>query len=171
MTKIMTENEIETPPVRPPAWRDNEAVLWLVRIGFLLQFYIPAIVCCYIVYDIGTRPPVIVSEDDPYYADYEFGKHLSEQFFKFSIYTLILLVVQWTFFSLILRFGKLRSAEGVLWLLIAINAIHSLAWLMIMWPLTLIRLIPPNAFYYIAICIEARITRHDLPANTEPDTP
>jgi len=44
--KPMTE--IETPPVRTPSWRDNKAVLWLVRIGFLLQFYIPAIVCCWV---------------------------------------------------------------------------------------------------------------------------
>ncbi|MCL2120498.1 MAG: hypothetical protein FWH27_18955 [Planctomycetaceae bacterium] len=146
----------ETPSVHLPTWRDNKTVFWLVRVGFVLQFYIPMIVCCYIVYETGTSPSFTMR---------------NEQFFKFGISTLILLFVQCTVFTLILRHARLRFAEGVLWCLIVINAIHSLAWLMVMWPLTLIRLIPPNALYYIAISVEARIACNVRQEPPQPDTP
>ena len=155
----MTENEIETLPVKPPSWRDNKAVLWLVRIGFFLQFYIPMIVCCHIVYTTGTRPPFTTSEDDPYYADYAFGESLNEQFFKYGIYTLIFLFVQWTIFSLILRLGQLRSVTEVLLWLIVINALHAFAWMFLVIPITLIRLTPPTILYLIAIRIESKAQR------------
>jgi hypothetical protein len=167
----MSENDIETTSVRQPSWRDNKAVLWLVRIGFLLQFYIPAAVCCYIVYETGTRPPFTMSEDDPYYADHAFGEHLSEEFFKFGVYTLILLFVQWTIFALILRFAKLRSVEGILWCLIVINIIHAFAWIFVLWPVTLIRLTPPTVLYYIAITIETRRSRHAPQEPAPTDSP
>ena len=153
---------IETSSVRRPSWRDNKAVLWLVRIGFLLQFYIPAIVCCYIIYVTGTRPPFTMSEDDPYYADHVFVEGLRDGFFKFGIYTLILLFVQWTIFSLILRFGKFRSVTGVLLCLIVINILHALAWMLVMWPVTLIRLTPPTLLYVIAIFFEWNAPHNDI---------
>jgi hypothetical protein len=148
-------------------WRDNKTVLWLVRVGFVLQFYIPAIVCCYIVYSTGTRPPFTMSEDDPLYADYHFGEYLSDQFFKYGIATLMLLVVQWSLFSLILRFAKLRFAQGVLLSLVFINILHALVWLVVMWPLTMLRLTPPTMLYIIALCIESKVS-HNAP---QPDTP
>ncbi|MCL2624277.1 MAG: hypothetical protein FWD31_11495 [Planctomycetaceae bacterium] len=133
----MTENEIETPPVRRPSWRDNKTVLWLVRIGFLLQFYIPMFVCCYYVY-----------VNYPGYG----------LFYIWYVRTLILLVVQCSVLTLILRFGKLRSAHIVLWCLIVMNVIHSAYWLYfvpyISFPLTMHRLALPTALYFFAILIE-----------------
>ena len=134
----MTENEIETPPVRPTSWRDNKAVLWLVRIGFLLQFYVPMFVCCRY---------ICVNYSNGYYG----------LFYIWYVRTIILLVVQWSIYTLILRFIKLRSAHIVLWCLIVMNVIHSAYWLYfapIPWPLTMRRLALPTTLYFIAILVE-----------------
>ena len=134
----MTESEIETPPVRRPSWRDNKAVLWLVRIGFLLQFYIPAIVCCR-------------------YICVKYSVAHYDLFYLWYFWTIVLLVVQCSVFTLILRFVKLRSAHIVLWCLIVMNVIHSAYWLYfasIPWPLTMRRLALPTALYLIAILVE-----------------
>jgi len=161
----------ETPINHTPTWRDNKAVLWLVRVGFVLQFYIPMVVCCWIVYSTGTRSPFTMSKDDPNFADHAFVEYLNREFFKFGIYTLIFLVIQWAIFALVLRYAKLRSAGGVLLCLMIINIFHSLAWMLVMWPVTLIRLIPPTVLYYIAVWIEMG-TFHNAPQEpSQPDTP
>jgi len=146
----MSENEIETLPVRQPSWRDNKAVLWLVRIGFLLQFYIPAIVCILIMWD-ASLPPQTVNNDEIFYKNL---LHTA------SLITLILLVVQGSIFTLILRFAKLRTAKTVLWWLVVINILHTCAWGIIVMPVTLIRLTPPTILYLIAIRIESKTLRH-----------
>jgi len=141
----MTENEIETPPVRPTSWRDNKAVLWLVRIGFLLQFYIPAIVCCWVAW---VSAPFNASLHDDF----------APGFFRYAILTLILLAVQYHILTKFLRSRELRSAGLVLGCLVVFNTLHGVAWLYYTWswwlPITLIRLTPPNLLYLIAIVIE-----------------
>jgi len=156
----MTENEIETLPVRPPSWRDNKAVLWLVRIGFLLQFYIPAIVCCIVMVVAFMQPPFTLSKGDPHYMEYAFYENLRWDFFIFSILTLILLAVQCIIGMLILRSPKTRFAGTVLWWLVAFNMIHGIVWLLLMWPVTLIRLNPPTILYLIAIRKESKTFRN-----------
>ena len=163
---------LEVSPVQKAAsWRDNKNTLWLVRIGFALQFYIPALVCIWIIRITGTYEPKIVPRDDPYFADYDFVNHLYAEFFKFSIYTLILLFVQCTVFTLILRFAKLRLATEILIWLIVINILHSLIWCFIGWPLTLIRLAIPTILYIIAAAIESKKPPYADRTNTQADTP
>ena len=153
------------------SWRDNKTVLWLVRIGFALQFYIPPIVCVWIIWDYMMFVPKIIPEDDPSYMDYQFIIYLRFEFFKFSIYTLILLALQCTIFTLILRSAKLRFAGGVLWCLIIINIFHSLIWCFMMWPLTLIRLAIPTILFLIAVCIESGKSNNARQTDTQTDTP
>ena len=155
---------------KPPSWRDNKTVLWLVRIGFVLQFYIPAIVCLLIIWDTGTNVPKVVPEDDPLYIDYVFAKGINADLFKFSIYTLILLTVQCTIFTLILRVVKSHVDNTLVWL-ISINIIHSLIWCFMMWPLTLIRLAIPTILYFIAVCIESGKSNNARQTDTQADTP
>ena len=127
----MTENEIETLPVRSPSWRDNKAVLWLVRIGFLLQFHIPMVYCCYLA---------------------SLNRWLISQW---AVNTLMLLIVQCAFFTWVFRLKKLCSAHIVLWCLIIMNVIHSAYWLYFaLFPLTMYRLALPTALYFIAILVE-----------------
>ena len=165
------DGTVETSVIRTPTWRDNKAVLWLVRAGFVLQFYIPMVVCCWIVYSTGTRSPFTMSKDDPNFADHAFVEYLNQEFFKFGIYTLIFLVIQWAIFALILRFAKLRVANEVLVWLIVINVIHGFAWMLVMWPVTLIRLTPPSILFGIAICVESRASSNVPHAPSQPDTP
>ena len=156
----MTENEIEISPVRRPSWRDNKAVLWLVRIGFLLQFYIPAVVCCVIMLAAFLQPPFTMGRDDPHYMEYAFYENLRWDFFIFSILTLILLAVQCIIGMLILRSPKTRFAGTVLWCLIVFNVLHGFVWMLAMWPVTLIRLTPPTILYGIAFYVEWRTARN-----------
>ena len=171
-------DELPQPMPKPPSWRNNDSwrdngiVLSLVRTGFILQFYIPAIIClCIIwytgdiVWQTGTYVPKVVPktvQDSPVYErDGVYyggdGSHnlLNKALCMFSFYTLILLVVQCTIFTLILRFARLRYASIVLGCLIVINIIHSLFWLYFMLPLTLIRLAIPTIQYILAICFES----------------
>ena len=155
----LTENEIETPHDRPTSWRNNKTILWLVRIGFLLQFYIPAIVCCLFIYNFSTLPIYTMSPDDPRYDAVELEPGMLEcLFFVLSVFTLPLVIVQCSIFTLILRFAKLKSAETVLWWLVVINVLHSALSMFIFFliPGTLIRLTPPTILYLIAIRIESK---------------
>ena len=154
----MTPTE-ETPAV---TWRNNKTVLWLVRVGFILQFFIPAIVCCAIIhsYHVSPTPYPVFAPDDP-----NFDKAYNAAFMHYvrsqlAGITLAVLVVQCAIFTLILRFAKLRSANGVLQCLIAINLIHGMLWLAGGWPWTIARLTPPTILYLIAIIVEWRAARH-----------
>ena len=124
-------------------WRDNRIVLWLVRIGFLLQFYIPAGVCCYI---------LIMTVGDMSFT----GGFIQ----IFSGLTLTLLAVQWAVFASILRFVKLRSAWHILGCLIVVNVIHGGIWLWIDWPYTMGRLAPPTVFFLIAMIAESGVFKN-----------
>ena len=159
--KTMTENEIDTLPVHPTSWRDNKTALWLVRIGFFLQFYIPMFVCCYFVYDFSTIPYYTMSVDDPQYDEVELEPSpLDKAFLALSILTFPVLVVQCTIFTLKLRSAQLHSVETILRRLIIINVLHSfLSWgflIFLLIPITLIRLTPPTILYLIAIRIESK---------------
>jgi len=127
----------ETPVIRTPTWRDNKAVLWLVRAGFVLQFFIPAVVSILLIWD-SSLPPKTTNRDEIFY------KNL---FHSVSLLTLILLTVQFSIFTLILRFGKLRFVRRILEWLILINLLHGGAWLHLVLPMTFTRLIPPTLLY------------------------
>jgi hypothetical protein len=128
----------EPPAIPRPTWRDNKAVLWLVRIGFHLQFYIPAIICCFVIL-----------------ASYSANNNVIGGYAFFIAFTaLVVLVAQWTITTLFLRHATLRTAGIVLGCLIVMNVIHSLVWLCFMSDLPqipLFRLTPPTVLYMIAI--------------------
>ena len=155
--KTMTKNEIETPSVQPTSWRDNMAVLRLVRIGFLLQFYIPVIVCCICICTSFVWRNEVV------------GGYV----FFFGIFTLILLAVQCSFFTWVLRLEKLRFACHVLLSFIVINVIHSIVWLCLgWWPMTVVRLTPPTILYLIAAIIElTRTVSNIVHSHPQTDSP
>ena len=126
------------------------------------NFTSPRLFVFSIIWQTGTYVPKVVPEDDPYFDSYVLDTYFSGLFFKIGIYTLILLVVQCTIFTLILRSAKLRFAGIVLGCLIAINIIHSIFWLCFMLPLTLARLAIPTFLYIIAVGItfDAKIPTH-----------
>ena len=142
----------------PATWRDNKTVLRLVRIGFILQFYIPAVVCIILgiigllieAYYFFMPPPIVTG-----YINIAMVMYELQLVAIIAGLTLVVLAVQWTIFTLILRSEKLRSATPVLWWLIGMNVIHSILWLpmLLVNPLqvTLVRLTPPTILYIMAI--------------------
>ena len=135
------------------SWRDNKTVLRLVRIGFLLQFYIPAVVCGYFIWVYFAMPVEIPPRDDPNFRGAEMDAFIRGMFFQFAAATLAVLAVEWTILTLALR-RKTPSAGNVLGCLVYINILHSGLWLLILFPLTLIRLAPPTILYILAIRCE-----------------
>lgn len=146
-----------------PTWRDNKIVLRLVRIGFLLQFYIPALIW------VVVFAALCIEEMSQLY------RTPAMLTMTLIVATIVLYVfaAQWIFFAPILRFMKLRSAAPVLWCLIVTNILHivfNIYWvriiinifpsmmniLLLKPPLEwlLILLVPPTVLYIIAILVE-----------------
>lgn len=141
----------------PVTWRDNKTVLRLVRIGFILQFLIPAIVCIVglAAYDFFVPPKQNLDR----YAELV-AQNQRYLFHVIAIPTLIVLAVQYIIFALPLRLVELRSAVPVLWCLIIMNIIHSALWILLESPLTFMRLTPPTILYIVAIYYSKLHTLH-----------
>ena len=156
----------------PATWRDNKTVLLLVRVGFLTQFYIPAIIWIGVIvarYIEWAWIPVYQSAPtDLLYTVLS------------TTVIMVILTVQWPLFALILRFGKLRSAAPVLWCLIVMNISHIVICVLhsiynTLWPIlsmlpfpyylpllevTINHLVPPTILFYLAIRAEKNSTLH-----------
>jgi len=141
------------PDDEPTSWRDNKTVLRLIRIGFILQFYLPAVVC--IVGLLGVYDYFLPMQH-PDHNVAQSAHDASYIFHVIAIPTLMVLAVQWVFFTLLLLHPELRSPAGILCLLIVINILHSGLWMLAGSPLTLIRLTPPTILYIIAIFVKQK---------------
>jgi len=144
------------------SWRDNKTALRLVRIGFLLQFYLPAVVC--IVGFLGAYDYFLPMHHPDHQIAFS-AQYASYVFHIVAPITLFVLIVQCAVFTLLLRTPAPRSAAGVLCLLIVMNILHSGLWMLADSPLTLIRLTPPTILYIIAIIVEWRTPRHASETN------
>ena len=128
-------------PAPPPTWHDNQKVLRLVRIGFFLQFSLPAIVCGLVIL--------------AYILLNLFGNHFIHVLvLDGAVLTLGVLGLQYSIFARLLRSPKRRSAGNVLRWLVGMNVVHGATWLFLFFPVTIIRLMPPIWLYMNAIRAE-----------------
>ena len=131
---------------------NNQLVLRLVQIGFLLQFYIPAVVCVYLI--CAYFVPILPVGDLFAYDLGELGVLNRLDFATIAAFTLAVLAVQCVIFTLGQRLAEPCPATGFLLCLIVINIWHGRAWMVAGIPLTAIRLTPPTILYIIAVLVE-----------------
>ena len=106
------------------SWRNNKAVLWFVRAGFIFQFYIPMLLCCYVIYISRTyeyTPSPVEFRDGVGYGGFDSLGDMMPAIYKASIRLLVALVILCSIFTLILRL--VCHASYVLMCLIGMNVL------------------------------------------------